>query len=88
MHEKTLLFPLCHFCYSIRWQQEKDQNLDGNWKLTNQPCHMDYDYLVDLDSPDVVRGLLTFSKLSELPLLHVPQENRSGNVTKCNYVTT
>ena len=79
------------FVTQFSGNKKKYQNLDGDWKPTNlifHSCHIDYDYFVDLDSPDLVGGLLTFSKLSELPLLHVPQENRSVNETKCNYVTT
>ncbi|XP_062509997.1 carbohydrate sulfotransferase 11-like isoform X2 [Corticium candelabrum] len=80
-----------NFVTQFSGNRKKYQDLDGHWKPTNlicHPCHVDYDYLVDLDSPDVVEESAHVVKALGAPSwLRVPQENRSGNETNTTTTT-
>ena len=72
---------------------DKKRHLDLNihWRPTHlicHPCHIDYDYLVDLNSPGVVDESAYVLKALEAPSwLQLPQENRSGNETKFTFLS-
>ncbi|XP_062509939.1 carbohydrate sulfotransferase 8-like [Corticium candelabrum] len=66
-------------------------DLDIHWKPTNlicHPCRIDYDYLVDLESPGVVEeSAYVLNALGAPSWLSLPQENRSGNETKYSFLS-
>ena len=71
--------------------KKRHLNLNIHWRPTHlicHPCHIDYDYLVDLNSPGVVEESgYVLNALGAPSWLQLPQENRSGNETKFAFLS-
>ena len=87
---KDISFP--HFVnYITRFYGSKEKYLDLNdhWRPINlicHPCHIDYDFLVDMDSTDLAEESDYLLRSVGAPSwLHLPHDNRSGNETKYSF---
>ena len=87
---KNISFP--HFVnYITRFYGNKEKYLDLNshWRPINlicHPCHIDYDFLVDMDSTGLAEESDYLLRSVGAPSwLHLPHGNRSGNETKYSY---
>ena len=84
---KNISFP--HFVnYITRFYGNKEKYLDLNshWRPINlicHPCHIDYDFLVDMDSTGLAEESDYLLRSVGAPSwLHLPHDNKSGNETK------
>ena len=87
----NISFP--HFVnYITRFYGNKVKYLDLNihWRPINlicHPCHIDYDFLVDMDSTGLAEESDYLLRSVGAPSwLHLPHDNRSGNETKYSFL--
>ena len=87
---KNISFP--HFVnYITRFYDNKEKYLDLNihWRPINlicHPCHIDYEFLVDMDSTGLAEESDYLLRSVGAPSwLHLPHDNRSGNETKYSF---